>query len=358
VHQLDGGDTAIYQAQYELSFVKKALRAILRSLAALDVSPLASLLVSLKVSAGKHVGVECPDLQGQLQVRIMIWLAALSRYRTSIWRGRFVNRAGTIVIPGLLLLGATASIVQACPDTTDNGQHSMSACAETNLGWKYEHGDGVPQDYAQAMNWYRKAAAHGGDDAQDNLGYMYAHGIGVPQDYAQALMWYQKAAANNNDQAQNNLGTLYEYGRGVPQDFALALSWYRRAAAQGNIDSQVNLGNMYAHGRGTPRNYAHAMAWYRKAADQGDAEAQSNLGTMYTYGYGMSADYAQAQIWLRKAAEQGYPVAPKYLWLMAALIQINSTPKTFVLPPQYCPSGEDSIFVVLLECVTGLRATL
>ena len=35
------------------------------------------------------------------------------------------------------------------------------AVAEANLGEMYSNGSGVPQDYAQAVAWYRKAADQG-----------------------------------------------------------------------------------------------------------------------------------------------------------------------------------------------------
>ena len=34
----------------------------------------------------------------------------------------------------------------------------------------------MPQDYAEAVRWYRKAADQGDADAQSNLGGMYANG--------------------------------------------------------------------------------------------------------------------------------------------------------------------------------------
>ena len=37
----------------------------------------------------------------------------------------------------------------------------------------YEEGNGVPQDYAKAVKWYRLAADQGYADAQYNLGVMY-----------------------------------------------------------------------------------------------------------------------------------------------------------------------------------------
>ena len=46
----------------------------------------------------------------------------------------------------------------------------------------------MPQDYVQAMTWYRKAADAGDAKAMLNIGAMYAVGHGVPQDYADAVI--------------------------------------------------------------------------------------------------------------------------------------------------------------------------
>ena len=45
-----------------------------------------------------------------------------------------------------------------------------------SLGVMYEHGEGVRQDNAEAVRWYRKAAEQGYAEAQHNLGVMYARG--------------------------------------------------------------------------------------------------------------------------------------------------------------------------------------
>lgn len=96
-----------------------------------------------------------------------------------------------------------------------------SPAALANLGLQYYNGQGVPQDYATARQWWEKAAAQGDVSAQYNLGVLYAEGQGVPQDYVQARQWYEKAAAQGNASAQNNLGTLYINGQGVPQDYVM-----------------------------------------------------------------------------------------------------------------------------------------
>ena len=60
------------------------------------------------------------------------------------------------------------------------------------LDMMYKEGKGVPQDDAEAVKWYRKAAEQGHADAQTILGMMYKEGKGVPQDDAEAVKWYLK----------------------------------------------------------------------------------------------------------------------------------------------------------------------
>ena len=64
------------------------------------------------------------------------------------------------------------------------------------------------QDYAQAHQWYQKAAEAGNYHAMEHLGYLYQHGLGVAQDYAQARQWYQKAADAGNAGARQALARL------------------------------------------------------------------------------------------------------------------------------------------------------
>jgi hypothetical protein len=101
----------------------------------------------------------------------------------------------------------------------------------------YADGHGVPQDNAESVRWYRKAADQGDADAQYNLGAMYANGQGIPQDYAEAMRWCRKAADQGNSSAQYHLGVMYAYGQGVPRDFVRAHIWTNLAAAQGDEEA-------------------------------------------------------------------------------------------------------------------------
>jgi len=106
------------------------------------------------------------------------------------------------------------------------------ATAQYQLGSMYALGNGVPQDDAEAVRWYRLAADQGNPLAQTNLGYMYSTGRGVPQNDVQAVRWNRLAADQGSPTAQSNLGYMYSTGQGVSQDPVQAYKWYSLAAAQ------------------------------------------------------------------------------------------------------------------------------
>jgi TPR repeat protein len=81
---------------------------------------------------------------------------------------------------------------------------------------------------------------------------MYYNGLGVPQNYAEALKWYRLAAGQGNADAQYNSGVMYTKGQGVPQNYAEALKWCR-LADHGFASAQTNLGVMYENGEGCHR---------------------------------------------------------------------------------------------------------
>jgi uncharacterized protein len=116
------------------------------------------------------------------------------------------------------------------------------------------------------LMWFRKAAEQGQSDAQVMLGNMYFAGQGIPQDYVQALMWVRKAAEQGQSDAQVMLGSMYENGRGVPQDYVQAATWFRKAAEQGKAIAYLSLGLMYAAGRGVPQDFIQAHVWLNLAA--------------------------------------------------------------------------------------------
>ena len=126
------------------------------------------------------------------------------------------------------------------PLSADNLSHWQrlaekgSANAQFNLGAMYDNGDGVPENDAEAANWYHQAAGQGHVNAQFNLGVMYANGEGVAENAVEAASWYRKAADQGDYRAQYNLGVLYANGEGVPQSSSESYVWLNIAAMAGN----------------------------------------------------------------------------------------------------------------------------
>ena len=58
------------------------------------------------------------------------------------------------------------------------------------------------------LNCFKKSADQGLDVAQLNTGNLYENGYGVPQDYDEAFEWYKKAADQGNQEASNRIGRL------------------------------------------------------------------------------------------------------------------------------------------------------
>ena len=84
-------------------------------------------------------------------------------------------------------------------------------------------------------------AEHGHPAAQYNIGVMHEWGNGVPQDNANALKWYKRSAERSHKDAQNNLGAFYSNGEGTEQDFVEALKWFIISAENGSEGGQKNI---------------------------------------------------------------------------------------------------------------------
>lgn len=120
-----------------------------------------------------------------------------------------------------------------------------NAEVQFGMGLKFANGEGAAQDYAQAAEWYRKAADQSHPLAQFNLGVMYANGQGMMRDDAQSAMWFGKAAQQGDAGAQFNLGrschraSLGSLAKNAPESRIEAYKWYRLAQAQGYKDSDA-----------------------------------------------------------------------------------------------------------------------
>ena len=116
-----------------------------------------------------------------------------------------------------------------------NQGHSFAA---QSMGLMYHEGQGgLRRDDSMSVKWHLWAASQGLSEAYVSLGFMSAQGHGVPQDYAKAHEWWRKAQIQMDPRGDFNIAIAYTQGKGVPVDLATALKLFRKAAAQGYTEA-------------------------------------------------------------------------------------------------------------------------
>jgi TPR repeat protein len=87
----------------------------------------------------------------------------------------------------------------------------------------------------EGVKWLSQSAEQGESDAQYELGKAYYFGNGVTQDYDNALLWIRKSADQNNAYALGRLGIFCIGGRLVDQNFSEAVKYLKLAI--NNLDA-------------------------------------------------------------------------------------------------------------------------
>ena len=162
--------------------------------------------------------------------------------------------------------------------------------AMKNLGVRYHMGDGVPQDYKEAMRLYLAASDKGNKAAPAIIALMYEDGLGVERDYQQAMRWSKLGHRRSSAVAASRIGTIFQYGYGIKIDYAEAMRWYRIADRRGLDEAANNIGNLYDHGLGVKQDLTEALRWYLKAMKGGSHAAANNIGSLYQFGRGVPQD--------------------------------------------------------------------
>ncbi|NGZ95462.1 MAG: hypothetical protein CV089_04890 [Nitrospira sp. WS110] len=134
----------------------------------------------------------------------------------------------------------------------------------------------------QEVSELLKRAEAGNPDAQNQLGVFYSEGRGVPQNYLEAKDWFKKAADQGHSDAQVNLGTLYSLGQGATFSDQMALFWFQKAAEQRNALAFAKLGMMYERGRGVSQSLIEAHMWYNLSAAYGERRAAESRNAVAT----------------------------------------------------------------------------
>jgi TPR repeat protein len=190
---------------------------------------------------------------------------------------------------------------------------SGDAQAQLTLGNAYANGEyGLPQDYAEAAKWYRKAAEQDHHTAQLNLGVSLVKGQGVEQNVVEGYMWVILARRGGGPGSGHMVidvahQKLIEYKAHMTEQ-QIAEAWVMAEAISSDVGAQWTLGGFYARGEfGLPQDYAEAAKWYRKAAEQNYALAQLDLGVSLAKGQGVEQNVVEGCMWVILASRGGGP---------------------------------------------------
>ncbi|GME85082.1 unnamed protein product [Ambrosiozyma monospora] len=174
------------------------------------------------------------------------------------------------------------------------------------------------------------------------VGHMYLRGEGVEQNYTEALDWLNIASNLVSSSAVlNDLGNIYEYALGLPEpDYGNARTHYVLAHRKGGSRAAFNLGKlMLQRGEASESekaweliksaaysSYPQAMYFYGQAIEQGERSGYlGDLATLYKYFVEkiepvfadldwafkclVAGDIRSALLGYAMAAEQGYESA-------------------------------------------------
>ena len=171
----------------------------------------------------------------------------------------------------LLLFAASAPLTTAGPARADELGEAMRAYAN--------------MDFVGSFSIYSELASVGNVTAELELGVQYNYGEGVPQNFAEALYWYQKAADQGSGAANYRIAWLYFRGQGVLRSFRDGAKWMQTAADLGYTDAMEFIGDCYDNGCWdeddklvVAQDKKKAAYWYGTAAALGNRRAEEILG--------------------------------------------------------------------------------
>ena len=118
-----------------------------------------------------------------------------------------------------------------------------SISSEDEIGY---HGMGLEAyrqgNYIEAKKYFQISNSY------YHLGFIYENGLGVNQDYKEAVNFYWKASDITDDaaKAQIRLGRMFQDGKGVKKSYSGAMKWYEKAKESCKVHEKTKILNLIA----------------------------------------------------------------------------------------------------------------
>ena len=175
----------------------------------------------------------------------------------------------------------------------------IASKAVAYLGRLYLRGEGVEQNFNEALRYFKLGVSLADEFCQYEIGLMYLHGLGVPKSAVTASNYFKQAAQQEWPAAQVNLGKLFlDQG-----DLPTAIQYFRSAERHHHIEALYHLAEVNNYGVGRGRDCTHAVGYYKAVAEKAEVLHSSFIEANAAYDDG---DKETALIGYMMAAEQGY----------------------------------------------------
>ena len=183
-----------------------------------------------------------------------------------------------------------------------------------------------------AYRAWLKVAEKGDPEGQNNVGFLYERGLGVSQDYEKAKAWYTLASDQGLPSAKHNLAMLTYKGFINNKDTRKSVEWLRQADKMGFAPSTYMLGVLYMRGEGIFKDRDKAFELFKKSASLGDVRGQYMVA--YIYQSGMldpeeESDYQRGYLWSAIALMNGFEKARSVM--IKASLRMSDEKEAFLI---------------------------
>ena len=164
-------------------------------------------------------------------------------------------------------------------------------------------GIGTTKSVEKAIDWFKKAADLGNENAQYSLAKIYIE----EKDFEKvnsAIKMLEKLAENNNMMAEYTLGSIYADYESQYYDLEKAIGYLERSAEQDNQFAEYKLGVIYADPEGQHYDLEKAISYLEQSVKQDNQFAEYKLGVIYADPEGQYYDLKKAISYLEQSAKQ------------------------------------------------------
>lgn len=176
-------------------------------------------------------------------------------------------RATPFVIPGLPAFGtAIPRNNLSSENQTRAGECERGIAGScSNLGYRFDVGDGAPKDATWASTLYNWACAKDDGYGCSNVANQLWNGYGVSRDYARASIMSQRGCEKGNSRGCQIWGLAFENGLGADRNPTIAAQLYERSCKEGKQGGDfwgcTSGARLYDRGSGTlARDPAKALS--------------------------------------------------------------------------------------------------